>query len=374
MNERTNNYVTSLPNSGFRIGHLLNDLITGFILAECFNAEYLHSPLPQKWEDFFGFGEDEQYFDEILNRDRKNVSLISGSPLLGIQKIPNPLLSLHQIVPYVEYYGRQYLKKVPIKKISDLCNPSWGNPFWEGTPFEYFEDAFSKYSLKSDRTNIFCFQKAVRAMPYQLKEWSTSGKVEPHIYYKVLEKLRQKYHQKSHPYKESYFKDNVINVAIHIRREDATIENQRFLPLEFHFNIIRHLTELLQGKEFLFHVYSYGSEAEMNEIVKEFDQISPSIRYHLNQPAMQDLHHMIIADILVGSHSSFSDWAGFLSKNIKIYHPHFFMWDLDDHEWISADDGGYYDPNRLQEMLCAMPFFKTSLSQSVSIANRMDGD
>jgi hypothetical protein len=351
MTDTLQRYVTSFPNSGYRIGHLLNDLITGFILSEAFEMQYLHSPLPQKWEDFFGFGKGEMYFQDFLKTDRKNISIISGSPLLGIKKIPNSVQFLHQSIPYIEYYGRQYLKSIPIKKISDLHNPAWGNPFWECPPFEYFEQAFSKYNSDANSAKIFCFQKALRAMPYQLNEWSKSGKVRKDLYYKVLKKLRDKYNQQENPHKESYFNPRFINIAIHIRREDATVENQRFLPLDFHLNIVKTLHELLGNREHVFHIYAFGSEQDLNEIRQAFSQLPVATEYHMNQSAMADLHHMITADILIGSHSSFSDWAGFLSDNIKIYHPHFMMWDLDDHEWLSADDFGNYDTNRLLAML-----------------------
>ena len=66
---------------------------------------------------------------------------------------------------------------------------------------------------------------------------------------------------------------------------------------------------------------------------------------------MEDIHHMIVADILVTSHSSFSDWAGFLSKNIKLYHPHFHMMDLDEKEWVVVDDEGIFDRDVLRMML-----------------------
>jgi hypothetical protein len=354
-------YVTAFPNSGYRIGHLLNDLITGFILAECFDLQYLHSPLPEKkWEDFFGFGAGEVLFQDFIDRDPQNTAIISCSPLMGVRKIPYRLDFIRKAIPYIEYHGRKYLGQAPIKKIRDLQNPTWGNPFWEGAPFEYFEEAFSKYDSNSEKATVFCFQKAIRAMPYQLNEWSKSGKVNPDLYYRVLKKLRAKYHRQANPYKQSYFNSTAINIAIHIRREDATVENQRFLPLDFHLNIIKQLHSVLQEREHIFHIFSYGADAEMNEIKQVFDKLPVSLEYHLNQPAMQDLHHMIIADILIGSHSAFSDWAGFFSDNIKIYHPHFQMWNLDDHEWLSADDSGNYDSQRLLEMLQARRLLSTS--------------
>ena len=343
-------YVTAIPNSGFRIGHLLNDLIAGFILAEWYNLKYLHSPLPLKWEEFFGFGDGEELFTDVLQKKRTTISVISCSPLIGVRYFSAKILFLFKYVPYIEFRLRNFFQRVPIPQMRKLSNPSWGRPCWEGAPWEYFEKVFANYRENDDEV-IYCFQKAVRVMLYQVHIWGKEGKIDSQIYHNVIDKLRKKYYQKRHPYKKCYFDPDLINIAIHIRREDATVENQRFLPTSFYTNIIEQLNKILEGCEYKFHIYSYGSEQEMNEIVEIVQNLSKQVQFHLNEPAMQDIHHMAVADILVTSHSSFSDWAGFLSNNIKLYHPHFHMMDLDEKEWVVVDDEGTFDVNVLQMML-----------------------
>lgn len=342
--------MTAFANSGFRIGHLLNDLITGFILSELFEVEYLHSPLPEKWEDFFGFGEGEKQFSDILNQKRKNITIKSCSPLLGLKNLSPRFHFLLNHIALFEYYTRKYLKKVPISRVQSLTEPYWGNPFWEGAPLDYIQSIFSHQNGNSDIT-IYCFQKALRVMPYQIQQWGKAGLIDNQVYEKFITKLRYKYHKREHPSKKSYFNSENINIAIHIRREDATPENQRFLPLDFHINIAQEISKILNDFTYIFHIYSYCNDQDRKEICEAFNQFSPNIEYHFNQPAMVDLHHMIIADILITCHSSFSDWAGFLSENIKLYHPHFFAFDLDEKDWLEVDLEGNFDTARLQEML-----------------------
>lgn len=350
MASKNQKYVTATPNSGYRIGHLLNDLMAGFILAEWHGIKYLHSPLPKKWEDFFGFGDGEELFADVLHKKRKNISIISCSPLLGIRHFSPKTLFLFKYISYLEYWLRTFFARVPISRIRKLRNPSWGRPCWEGAPWEYFEKVFADLE-EDNREVIYCFQKAVRVMLYQVNIWGKEGRIDDQIYHNVIRKLREKYYKKDHPYKKCYFNPKFVNIAIHIRREDASIENQRLLPMSFYINIINQLTKALEGYEYEFHIYSYGSNREMNEIVESFRDLSKRVKFHLNKPAMEDIHHMIVSDILVTGHSSFSDWAGFLSKNIKLYHPHFHMIDLDKKEWIIVDDEGRFDPNILGTML-----------------------
>lgn len=347
---KNNKYVTSLPNSGYRIGHLLDDLIAGFILAEWYDLKYLHSPLPEKWEDFFGFGDDEELFADVLHKKHQTVSVISCSPLLGIRYFSPKTLFLLKYIPYLEYWLRTFFKRIPISQLKKFRNPSWGDPTCEGAPWEYFEKVFADFKENDDAV-IYCFQRAIRVMLYQVHSWGKEGKIDRNIYHNVIHKLRKKYYKKEHSYKKCYFNTDLINIAIHIRREDATVENQRFLPTAFYANIIKQLSRILEDREYEFHIYSYGSTQQMDEIIAIFQNLSKRVKFHLNQPAMQDIHHMIVSDILVTGHSSFSDWAGFLSQNIKLYHPHFHMIDLDEKEWVVVDDEGNFDVNVVRMML-----------------------
>ncbi|ASC69624.1 hypothetical protein XM38_005520 [Halomicronema hongdechloris C2206] len=337
MTQKLNtSYITVIPNSGHRIGHKLDDLITGFILAEWHNLKYLHSPLPQgKWEDFFGFGEDEIIFSEDF---RKDLPIISCTPFLGIRHLnPQSRFAIRHI-EWLEYRVHSTLKKSPIKELRQWRRPN----FWDGSPLEYFEKIFNQDN--KNREVIFCFQKGIRVMLYQIYDWGRQGKIDPNLYSRVIQKLKRKYFGKKHSMKKCYFNPDAINIAVHIRRDDASVENQRFLPLSYYKALLSKLNRLIKSDFHEFHIYSSGSEKEMNSLKRELHSISSNnLIFHCNEPAMEAIHHMAVADILVIGNSSFSHWPGFLSSGIKFYYPHFHMFNLDKSEWITVDIGGEFD-------------------------------
>lgn len=349
MQVNLHQYVTTLPNSGHRIGHKLDDLITGFILAEWYSLKYLHSPLPdRKWESFFGFGDQEELFTDFYQREQ-SIPIISCSPLFGVRRLGPKSRYLFEQIPEIEYRFRRLQKRVPIEWIRE-----WREPYWDGAPLEYIENIFAA-SDNNKHEVIYCFQKAFRVMPYQIHRWGKEGKVDPNIYYNVLKKLRTKYHSKKHPEKKSYFDSDSINIAVHVRRDDASVENGRFLPLKFYEGVIQQLDQIFKNDAHEFHIYSSGSDHDMAELINTFKGMSSRIKFHLNESAMEAVHHMVIADVLVVGHSSFSHWSGFLSQNVKLYHPHFHMWDLDENEWIVVDDDGKFSEVHLKHCLAKTP-------------------
>jgi len=345
MPQKSNaSYITVIPNSGHRIGHKLDDLITGFILAEWQNIKYLHSPLPQeKWEDFFGFGENEVIFSEDF---RKDLPVISCTPFLGIRYLNPQSRFILRRIAWLEYRAHSILKKSPIKELRKWRRPD----FWDGSPLEYFEEVFSQKN--KDREVIFCFQKGIRVMLYQIHAWGKQGRIEPDLYDRVIQKLRQKYFKKKHSMKKCYFHLDAINIAVHIRRDDASIENQRFLPLSYYKSLLLNIREVIKSDFYEFHIYSSGSESEMTYIQEELNPIfGNNLKFHCNEPAMEAIHHMAVADILVVGNSSFSHWPGFLSSGIKFYYPHFHMFNLDESEWITVNINGEFDKFHFSSLL-----------------------
>ncbi|NEQ34251.1 MAG: hypothetical protein F6K04_25250 [Leptolyngbya sp. SIO4C5] len=340
-------YLTVIPNSGHRIGHKLDDLITGFILAEWYNVKYLHSPLPeQKWEDFFGFGEGEVQFSQCFKQDSP---IISCTPFLGVRCLSPRQRFLLRYIEWTEYRARFLLKRVPVKQVRQWRSPN----FWDGSPLSYFQQVFQHRT--ANKSAIFCFQRGIRVMLYQVHDWGKKDHIDPEIYSKVVNKLRCKYFSKKHPKKFSYFEPNVINIAVHVRRDDASAENQRFLPLSYYEKVLSNLKHVFQDRSYTFHVYSSGTEEDMRQVKDSISQVSDRVVYHLNEPAMEAIHHMAIADILVVGNSSFSHWPGFLSYGIKLYQPHFHMFDLDEKEWVVVNQDGDFDLAHFESLFYALP-------------------
>lgn len=128
--------------------------------------------------------------------------------------------------------------------------------------------------------------------------------------------------------KATYFDNQKLNIAIHIRRpnpHDTRIEGTE-LSNEFYFKSIQFLRSLYSSKNPLFHIYSQGS---IDTFYTHFN--SSDIVLHLNESIEDTFSSMVLADVLVTSTSSLSYTAGFLSEGIVYYIP---FWHPPMPKWI----------------------------------------
>jgi len=143
----------------------------------------------------------------------------------------------------------------------------------------------------------------------------------------IVNFIRKAYHEarKAHPI-HCYFDKKKLNVAIHIRRGDVS-ETQntanRFVPNSSFVALAKQLKGTLErlgcerelGREgTTFHVYSEGSPEDFGEI-----QDIPNLYFHLNEDLFVSLHHLAMADILIGSYSGFSAYAKKITRAIPIF-------------------------------------------------------
>ena len=128
------------------------------------------------------------------------------------------------------------------------------------------------------------------------------------------------------------FKNNRVNVAIHIRRlntHDLTlpyVEDCRVnTPNDYYLNVIQRIRNVNKGKNLLFHIYSQG-EVENFDCFKSDDTV-----FHINTDLCESFISMVAADILVTSFSSLSYVAAFLNTGIVYYHS---FWHPPKETWI----------------------------------------
>jgi len=145
-----------------------------------------------------------------------------------------------------------------------------------------------------------------------------------------------------------FFKNNKINIAIHIRRPNQ--DDNRILgadtSLDYYFNIIdkikkqyseekkmlrnrqtRRKTNWLKNrkiKKLLFHIYSQNNIDDY----KDFDKTD--IVFHLNENLFDTFTGLVAADTLVTSASSLSYVAAILSEGLIYYQP---FWHLPGGKW-----------------------------------------
>ena len=351
MEINPNKYITVIPDphSGARLGHKLKDIVTAFILAEWFNLQYLHNPIPDygdgnDWESFFGLGENELLFTDVA---KKNILIVSYSPLLGIRQLRYQSYFLLKSILKIEIIFRKiiYTRLDRIKFIGE-----WRSPYWHGVEFNYIQEVFRDVNEKQTEI-IYSFLHGVRVTLTQINVWGKQGIINANLYENVLNVLRKKYHQKQHPDKNCDYNSDTINIAVPIRREDATIKNERFITLKFYENIVEQLIAIFEDQSYELHIYSLANEADAQEIIHSFSQKYERVKFHINEPSMKVMHHLIVSDVLIVDHSSFHHIAGFWSQGIKLYHPYGYIKELNDDTWIPVDDDGNFNKDNFVDAI-----------------------
>jgi hypothetical protein len=126
-----------------------------------------------------------------------------------------------------------------------------------------------------------------------------------------------------------HFKNNKMNVCIHIRREnlhDNGLAGDRAnTPNEYYLRIMNVIREKYKEKQLQFHIYSQGEFEQFKDLEKE------DVEFNLNEEITTTFVGLVAADILVISPSSFSYVAGLLSDGI-VYYKNF--WHNKKSEWI----------------------------------------
>jgi hypothetical protein len=119
--------------------------------------------------------------------------------------------------------------------------------------------------------------------------------------------------------KVSPFKNDVINIAVHVRRPNKC--NIRLegsdTPDEYYLNCMRLVYEKYkqENKECLFHIYSDGNEESFQNY-----KVFP-VEFHLDEKTFESFNGMVFADALIISASSYSYVAALLSNGMIIYKP-----------------------------------------------------
>jgi len=127
----------------------------------------------------------------------------------------------------------------------------------------------------------------------------------------------------------NFFKNNKINISIHIRRENShdlgRAGNRITTPNTYYLNIINKIRSENKSKELLFHIYSQGN---INQFI-EFQ--SDDTIFHIDENVYDTFLGLVSADILVTSPSSLSYVAGLISDG-KVYYKSF--WHSPREDWI----------------------------------------
>lgn len=271
-------YFAACPNYGAGIGHQMANWIAGYWFAKVFRLEFAHIPFSsEKWENFLGF-----YHGE------KTVKILRDD---GYRVVRLPIF--HECSQDEVAMIKSIIQSYSKEKVIFLA---------EQDQFYYNQ-------------------------------------------YGVMNQLQDKFY--SAPSRRNdkliYDKKN-FNIAIHVRRGDIVQKSgdenpnlsMRFQSNDYFFTALQSVLEYLKDKENI-HIYLFSQGKK--EDYPEFAKIS-DLHFAMDMDAQESFLHMVYADALITSKSSFSYKPALLNRGIKFCPKNFWHGYPDSVDWILLDESG----------------------------------
>jgi len=287
-------YLGARPNPGAGIGHQMANWIAGYWWARQFGLKFAHSPFPSPaWEKFLGFGEHEATVRELSSGQGYKVVVIP---------------------PFKE-------KSQPERDLIDNIITSY-----------------------QGRKVVFLFGR----------DQSYRDQIG------VMDELQQKFHHaRAREDDRLLFSKESFNIAVHVRRGDIVAgqktgnpnHQMRWQDNDYFLNVLCNVLAALKTKmPVAIYLFSQGKREDF----KEFEAFE-NIHLCLDMGAQDSFLHMVFADLLITSKSSFSYKPALLSKGIRVCPKDFWHGYPDDNKWIMAESDGTICVNTIQPDARMMP-------------------
>lgn len=279
------NYYSAIPNPGAGIGHQMANWIAGYWFARQFELQFAHIPFPSsKWESFLGFGEGEVSVAELQNK--------------GYKKIRLPLFDEHNKAEVA--LNKKIIDSYSNQKVVFVAEQD-----------QFYSDQFG-----------------------------------------VMKAIQQKFHTAPARQKDKIlFDSESFNIAIHVRRGDIVIGQENKNPnliMRWQGNdyfekvLCSTIVNLKTKKPIAIYLFSQGEKKDFPEF-----ETFENLHFCLDMNAQDSFLHMVKADLLITSKSSFSYKPALLSNGIKICPQNFWHnYPLTD-DFILAEDYGSFDNTKL---------------------------
>lgn len=282
-------YLTARPNPGAGIGHQMANWIAGYWFAGYFGVRFAHIPFSTSWapnttsawESFFGFGRGEQNAYELYQNGYKRVLLPK------FKEVPDEVDVIRRIIN--SYSGQ---------KVVFECEQD-----------QFYREQFGVMNVLQD------------------KFYSAPDRQNDHLV---------------------YIKGN-YNIAIHVRRGDIIQKNgednpnlsMRYQANKYFINALNTALNYLKTQENV-HIYLFSQGRQ--EDFKEFECFK-NMHYCLDMNAKESFLHMVYANAIITSKSSFSYKPALLNRGIKFCPANFWHGYPKRADWILLDDDGYRKEN-----------------------------
>lgn len=273
------NYLTAIPNSGAGIGHQMANWISGYWFAKQFELQFAHYPFSnQKWDEFLGFGENEiSVFELITSKDYKQVKL----PLFN-EFNKNEVALIKKII-----------SSYTNKKVVFVCE----------------QDQSYKDQLG------------------------------------VMDDLKRKFYgAKARKNDKLFYDPSYYNIAVHVRRGDIVAMkeknqsngNVRWLDNNYYVNVLNEAHNYFKTeKPIAIYLFSQGEKKDF----KEFEKFE-NLTFCLDKNPFDTFLHLVKADMLITSKSSFSYKPALISEGVKICPKDFWHAYPSSSKFILASDMG----------------------------------
>jgi len=277
-------WMTATPNPEAGIGHQMANWIAGRWFANQFNLNHAHSPFSStKWEELLGFGEMVTSAESVLS--------IAGYKRVTLQK-------------FDEY------NETELKRIQKIVSSYTGRK----VVFVLEQDQFyhDQFGVSNELQSLF-FNASARKNDRLL-------------------------------YTPTHF-----NIAIHVRRGDIVQGNHnrnanlqmRWQDADYFYKLLSNVLACIDCQRSIkIYLFSQGSQDEF----KHFEKLG-DIEYCLEMDAPSSFLHMIHADLLITSKSSFSYKPALLSRGIKVCPESFWHGYPKKDDWFLASDDGTISPD-----------------------------
>lgn len=291
------NFLASVPNPGAGIGHQIANWMAGYYYAKVFGLKFAHIPfssehqplIPSQWERFLGFGEGETTMVQLKVQGYKTVRI--------------PLFN--------------------------------GNDEWQ---MNAIHNIIASYA---DRKVVFLCEQDQFLRDLQL--------LIPDLQHKFYSAPARK--DDKLQYNNDYF-----NIAVHVRRtviiDGKTIEEtpevraQRWLSNDYYENVLKTVLENIKPKKpIAIWLFSTGKAEEFKDFAKYGE-----VHFSNDMDEYQSFAHLVFADLLITSKSSFSYKPALMNRGIKVCPRNFWHGYPDAPDWILCDNEGLFDIDKLKAL------------------------
>jgi hypothetical protein len=278
LSDNVNNFYAAIPNPGAGIGHQMANWIAGYWFSQKFDLRFAHISFAKaNWESFLGFGLGEKNIDDLLASGYKKVRL----PLFD--EFNDAEVELQKKI--ISSYSN--------KKVVFVAEQDQG-----------YRDQFGVISAIQDK-----FYAAPARRQDQL-----------------------------------IYDPNYFNISVHVRRGDIVIGKKtlnanllmRWQGSDYFVKLLENVLNRIEtSKPIAIYLFSEGVDSDF----PEFEQFE-NLHFCLDMNAQDSFLHMVFADLLITSKSSFSYKPALLNRNIKVCPRVFWHGYPKTKDWIMVNENG----------------------------------